>query len=184
MQSQPFGQPSVLYQDNVLSARGCLAKANACDCHYASCTETGDCACGWDDVSKSCRAGIPTKCSSCPSMHRCSTSQKLKIGPDGFPVPGQLSVWEPVPYPDETPSSTSGDTSSTSGDTISSSSVPISTGQTVSGGKAAVSGGKAAVSGGKAAVSGQGKAAVSGQGKAISAKPYQRKGQNNQTRVG
>jgi hypothetical protein len=34
-------------------------------------------------------------------MHRCGTRETLKIGPDGFPVPGQLSVWGEVPYPDE-----------------------------------------------------------------------------------
>jgi len=33
-------------------------------------------------------------------MHRCGVSETLKIGPDGFPVPGQLSVWGEVPYPD------------------------------------------------------------------------------------
>jgi len=35
-------------------------------------------------------------------MHRCGVSEPLKIGPDGFPVPGQLSVWGSVPYPDQT----------------------------------------------------------------------------------
>jgi len=101
MTSQPFGQPTTLYQNNVLSAGGCTAKTNPCDCHYASCTETGDCACGWDQRSQTCRAGIQTACASCPAMHRCGVSQKLIIGPDGFPVRGQLSVWGNTPYPDQ-----------------------------------------------------------------------------------
>jgi len=33
-------------------------------------------------------------------MHRCGVSEPLQIGPNGFPVPGQLSVWGGVPYPD------------------------------------------------------------------------------------
>lgn len=99
------GAPLTLYQDNVLSAGGCAAKTNPCDCHYASCTQSGDCLCGWDASSRTCRAGIPTQCASCPSMRRCGVSQKLKIGPNGFPVPGQLSVWGQVPYPDETANS-------------------------------------------------------------------------------
>jgi hypothetical protein len=34
-------------------------------------------------------------------MNRCGTSEPLKLGPNGFPIPGQLSVWGEVPYPDE-----------------------------------------------------------------------------------
>jgi len=33
-------------------------------------------------------------------MHRCGVSEPLEIGPNGMPVPGQLSVWGSVPYPD------------------------------------------------------------------------------------
>jgi len=99
---QPVGQPLSLYQDNTMSAGGCSAKTAPCDCHYASCTPSGDCICGWDAASKTCRAGVTTKCVSCPAMHHCGTSETLKIGPDGFPVPGQLSVWGQVPYPDQT----------------------------------------------------------------------------------
>jgi len=35
-------------------------------------------------------------------MHRCGVSEPLQIGANGFPVPGQLSVWGSVPYPDQT----------------------------------------------------------------------------------
>lgn len=108
--SQMFGQPQSvasqaapisLYQNNPLSAGGCALLTEPCGCHYASCTPTGDCICGWDTKTSTCRAGIPTQCVSCPSMHRCGVNEPLLIGPNGFPVPGQLSVWGQVPYPDE-----------------------------------------------------------------------------------
>jgi len=98
---QPVGQPTQLYQDNPMSARACSGKIRPCDCHYASCTPTGDCICGWDTASKTCRAGVTTKCESCPAMHHCGVSEPLKIGPDGFPVPGQVESWGEVPYPDQ-----------------------------------------------------------------------------------
>jgi len=115
--TQVFGQPSTtaqqapsttaqppisLYHNNVLSASDCTKKTDPCSCHYASCTQTGDCICGWDSDKKTCRAGIATKCESCPAMHRCGVAEPLEIGPNGFPVPGQLSVWGSVPYPDQT----------------------------------------------------------------------------------
>jgi len=34
-------------------------------------------------------------------MHHCGVSEPLEIGANGFPVPGQLSVWGEVPYPDQ-----------------------------------------------------------------------------------
>jgi len=94
-------QPTQLYQDNAMSAGACAEKTRPCDCHYASCTPTGDCICGWDAASKRCRAGVTTECVSCPAMRHCGTSEPLEIGPNGFPVPGQLSVWGQLPYPDQ-----------------------------------------------------------------------------------
>jgi len=93
-------QPTLLYNGGTPETANCAVKTSACDCHYASCTLAGVCACGWDDASKTCKAGVPTKCVSCPAMRHCSVAEKLKIGPDGFPVKGQLSVWGNVEYPD------------------------------------------------------------------------------------
>lgn len=100
--------PTQLYQDNAMSAGSCTAKSTACACHYASCTASGDCICGWDTASKSCKAGVTTKCESCPAMHHCGTSEPLLIGPNGFPLPGQTESWGQVPYPDQTQSSGKG----------------------------------------------------------------------------
>jgi hypothetical protein len=58
----------------------------ACTCHYLVCTSTGDCSCGWDEMTQSCKAGIPTTCTACPIMRRCGTDQPLLLGADGFPV--------------------------------------------------------------------------------------------------
>jgi len=98
-----FSQQALSAASSLYNPAACEINPNtpiperACTCHYLVCTSTGDCSCGWDEKTQSCKAGIPTTCTACPIMRRCGTDQPLLLGPDGFPLPQDVG-WGRGPF--------------------------------------------------------------------------------------